>query len=58
MPLNLVNSMDILAVWYIKQEIETERFRAAQSLVQITFITAGLGLRFKDTTLVRFSRSK
>ena len=41
-----MNSVDILAVRHVKQGIETERFRAAQPLVQITFIAAGLGLRF------------
>ena len=40
-----MKSVDILAVRHVKQGIETERFRAAQPLVQITFIAAGLGLR-------------
>ena len=45
MCLVMTNPVDILAVRHVKQGIETERFRAAQPLVQITFIAAGLGLR-------------
>ena len=37
-------AVDILAVQYVKQGIEAEKFRADQPLVQVTYITLRLDL--------------